>query len=201
MKARIGSIALALAVFSVALEAQKPGVLGIGVTLGPADLPVSGDEEVPITSSLLFPMNFGAFRLEPSLGVLRLSYEEPDPFGGSDITQSFSTIAFGVGAYFTTAPADGFTLYVGPRFGFSRSSMSSEGGGDPEQTVTTTDKFIGAALGGEHFFSKHFSLGAEARLTYFMAGEPEYDPDPGFDSDFSASLTTTAGLIAARFYF
>ena len=201
MKLQFGSALLAIALCASAVEAQKPGVMGIGITIGPADVP-SSSEEVPLSSALLVPLNFGAFRLEPSLGITRMSLSSPDPFGGSDdLEETQSVISFGVGAYYMTSLGDGFTLYGGPRFGILRSSSSEEGGGSPKQSVTSTDKFIGAAVGGEHFFSRHFSIGAEGRLTYYIAGEPEFDPDPGFETDFSASLTTTSGLFVARFYF
>lgn len=180
-------------VFAGTAQAQKPGVLGIGVAIGPADLAPSSEESLP-TATIMFPMNFGAFRLEPVLGIVRGSLE----FGGDE--ESISQITLGVGAYFQSWTTDNFLLYGGPRLGIIRNSMSFESSPDPEESVTSTDKFLGAAIGGEHFFSKHFSLGAEARLTHYIAGEPEYDPD--FPApDFSGSVTLTSGVFVARFYF
>jgi len=193
---RIGIVVVAVAVLAGSLQAQKPGTVGIGVSITPF-LRIAGDAAFPQFTSFTVPMNFGAFRLEPEIGFGRSGSRE------TDTEESSSNFALGTGAYYLFGVTDGFLAYVGPRIGFLRESRSFKFTGSPEETEKRTDTFFGLALGGEHLFSSHVSLGAEARFTHIRMGETKIEgsPGPGADPDIEASATFTDGLVFVRFYF
>lgn len=183
-------------------QAQTPGKLGIGIGVSQDlfNVSVSEGSSMPL-SSITFPMNLGAFRLEPEFAFTGGSFEFGDPdFGGIEV--ALSGMLIGAGAYMLSGPDDGFMFYGGPRFGIIRNSETDKTT-DPESSITSTDMFFGVALGGEHLFSSHLSLGAEARLTHYRSGGVKYDPEPpgGAGDDPKSSATLTSGVVMVRFYF
>lgn len=199
MRASLALSVVALAALSTTAQAQKAPTFGIGVGMT-RDLIMGGaSEDAAPMSSITFPMNLGAFRLEPEFAFATASLKQSDPFFG-DMDLSINSILIGTGAYMMSGPDDDFILYGGPRVGMIRNS-ETDSGTDPESKMSSTDIFFGMAVGGEHLFSKHFSLGAEARLTYYRAGKLKIEPDPGTEDDSKASMTVTSGVVMARFYF
>lgn len=106
------------------------------------------------------PIRTAAFRLEPQLGYTRSSTSRD---GGDD--SSNSTLILGAGAFTTLDSYESTDIYAGGRLGIQRNGQTD--GGDSE---STTDFFLGPALGGEHFLGDHFSLGAEVGLYYRSIG-------------------------------
>jgi hypothetical protein len=193
-----GLSVVALVALAATADAQQPGSFGIGVALT-RDVFLGGGEDSPPLTSITFPMNLGAFRLEPEFALSHAGFKQSDPFFG-DIDLSTTSILIGTGAYMMNGPNDDFIFYGGPRVGIIRNSQS-DAATDPEQKLSSTDMFLGLALGGEHLFSKHLSLGAEARLTYYRAGKLKVEPDPGAEDNSKASATLTSGVAMVRVYF
>jgi len=196
MRARIGIAAIAALITTGVAEAQKPGKFGVGVSIGqPLAIDLSAGELRPQVS-FSFPMILtAAFRLEPELGYF--SFDDSNEFEETE----FSSITFGVGGYYLMNRRDNFLMYVGPRLGVHRFSESIKSIGDPEESFTRTDIFFGVGLGGEHFFSPHLSLGAEARLTYTSRGETDREPSDGPSTKEDGSSKATEGRLFVRFYF
>ena len=133
------------------------------------------------------------FRIEPEVGYFSAS--EKATVSGTTYEESVSSWRIGVGI-FPQKMYEDFTLYYGGRVGYISQKQTSEGGSDKDEE-TTTGFFLAPAIGGEHNFSDHFSIGAEAQVVYATLTNEEDDRD--YDVDLS--LFDTRGLIFFRFYF
>ena len=133
------------------------------------------------------------FRIEPEVGYF--SFSQDYTAGGTTVEQSLSSWRIGVGILPQGMYGD-FTLYYGGRVGYISQKQTSEVGSNKEEE-TTSGFFIAPTIGGEHNFSDHFSIGAEAQLVYGSLTNEEDDRD--YDVDIS--LIDTRGLIFFRFYF
>jgi len=91
--------------------------------------------------------------------------------------------------------SDDAHFLIGGRAGLSRRSSETEGA-DGQESDSATDFSIGPAVGGEYYFSDHFSISVEARFLYVDVGTPDDAPD-----DFSASRLRTSGVAFLRFHF
>jgi hypothetical protein len=94
----------------------------------------------------------------------------------------------------------GTALYVGPRVVMIRESSSTSFTGSPGSSSHQTNWSFGLAIGGEHFFSPHFSLGGEVQLNYISIGDTVYEPSGGPTPSTSNSMITNNGLIFIRLY-
>ncbi|WP_373044856.1 outer membrane beta-barrel protein [Vulgatibacter sp.] len=210
---------LAALPLSAAAQEEKPFRIGIGGSVDVANINLVGSERVTFLpvgfSNVSVPMWFGALRIEPEFGYLATSAEETFSFEGDRESFELDTSAFRLGGGIAwSVPVEERTrIYFGPKLGvIFRSSEEKEsvrfGEEEDSQTtkVTSTDFWIGAAVGGEAFLTPNFSLGIEAQLNYVDLGEPEveFDPEPEGqqpDIEVDASLLSTHALFTARIYF
>lgn len=111
------------------------------------------------------PMHFGSVRIEPELGFHRRGVTR------DNADDQFNTrLRFGLGGFGTLTSHESADIYGGVRLGVVRKA-NTEG----ETTTTTSDFFVGPALGGEYFLSDHFSLGAEVAAFYTNVGRAAPD--------------------------
>jgi hypothetical protein len=177
-KLLFAALVVATATLAQAQEARKQ--VGVGVSIDPfaAAAFTSGAAPTP-TVEVYVPINLmPKLRLEPSLGIFT-----------NDVNTGTSTrdVTLGVGLFYVQRLAAPFDLYMGGRLKLNFAHTETTAGGSD----SGTDVLLAGALGGEHYFSPHFSLGAEAQL--------------GFRSNSSASGDNTSvfttGLGFLRFYF
>lgn len=204
MRARNGLWVAAICLSVGGLEAQGTRArVGIGVSLNPAAI-IAPEEGVflPIgLGNIYVPINVGrSLRIEPEVGLFRNKFES----NGTGFTESetVSILRAGVGVFYVFRVDGAFRGYIGPRVGMIRTSEESKFTGSPASSTKRTDRFYGFAVAGEHFFSSHFSLGAEAQLNYITFGDEETDPPPPFppSGESSQNAITNNGLIFVRFY-
>jgi len=89
-----------------------------------------------------------------------------------------------------------FTLYYGARVGYITQTLTDENGSETDE-VSSSGFYIAPVLGGEHYFSDHFSLGGEAQIIYASVSTK---PDEGnWEQDLSAINTRV--LVYIRFFF
>jgi hypothetical protein len=179
-KLLFAALAVAAATIAQAQQAQEARrQVGVGVSINPFEAGglTSGAAAIP-TVEVYVPINVAPkLRVEPSLGIF--TNDEPSP------RTSTRDVTIGVGVFYVQRLAAPFDLYMGGRlklnFAHHENATSNSG----------TDVLLAGAFGGEHYFSPHFSLGAEAQL--------------GFRSNSSASgdntTVFTTGLGFLRFYF
>ncbi len=171
MKYKLWLATLLLVVPAVPAQAQSPWKLGIGISLNQlfADLDQESTFAIPI-NNLYFPVAFGQrLLLEPEVG-------------------------------FTTGKQTVKVLGIDQEFRFKWIRTSAyEDDGTERTEFAETDVSIGAAAGGEYFFSSHFSLGGEAQFNYIDLGEP--DVEVGDLIDLRRRIFTTDTLVMIRWYF
>lgn len=168
---------------------------------------------VPITAiSFYVPIAFSGFKLEPELGMYNYSYSITS---GSAENQNVSSTSFriGTGIFYTHRTSAAFELYAGPRVGIvthSQDIKNFDSLSTPQNSETNssrTDFYVGLSVGGEYFFSEHFSLGVEAELEYLNLGKETTTVTPAAQfsnqqptSTTGDNLVTKAGIVA-RVYF
>ncbi len=185
---------------------DKPKI-GVGVSFSPFNAFVQQIEIPPLQlADFRIPIFIGSrFKLEPEFGILHISNQEETSTEASDfspyfptgtVKETFTQLRLAISAYYRHPVSERLEIYVGPRVGIIRNSesMSTNGGEDSE---TLTHLSLGAVLGGEYFFSTHFSLGGEVQFNYLNRDEPENS----FLSRQESSLLNTHGSVLLRFYF
>jgi hypothetical protein len=197
----LGTIFLLVAELLHAQEQQpdKRTQVGIGITIG-KEFTVSGEDG----SFIFLPVGFtniyvpilirSKFRIEPELGWFRSSQS-------GDITEySFTSFRYGLGIFSATQKQK-MHLYYGLRLGINRTSISYKSAEFflSNEGTSKTDFFIGPSLGGEYFFSDHFTLGGEAQLNYISIGQ--FDGDRSPSNEVSESAWATRTLLFLRWYF
>jgi hypothetical protein len=198
VKSKLWLATLLLIVLAAPAQAQSPWKLGVGISLN--QLFASLDEEstfaIPI-NNLHFPVAFGQrLLLEPEVGMTK-GKQTVEVLG---VRQEFKATIWrlGIGIFYRFPATDDLRVYVGPRFKWIRTTASEDDGTDKTE-FAETDVSIGAALGGEYFFSSHFSLGGEAQFNYIDLGEP--DVEIGDVVDLRRKIFTTDTLVMIRWYF
>jgi hypothetical protein len=198
VKSKLWLATLLLIVLAAPAQAQSPWKLGVGISLN--QLLASLDEEstfaIPI-NNLHFPVAFGQrLLLEPEVGMTK-GKQTVEVLG---VRQEFKATIWrlGIGIFYRFPATDDLRVYVGPRFKWIRTTASEDDGTDKTE-FAETDVSIGAALGGEYFFSSHFSLGGEAQFNYIDLGEP--DVEIGDVVDLRRKIFTTDTLVMIRWYF
>ena len=213
----------------------KPFRIGVGGSFELTNilvLDIDGNETlangfVPTSfTDVTIPMWIGEhIRIEPHVGWLESGGERRTTFEGELLDQeeaSISAFRIGTGVAWAWDVAERTKVYVGPRFGLVFNTREEEEferippdleGARTTRTTTSTDFWIGAAVGGEAFLTEAFSLGLEAQLNYVSFGEPDVDvdvdpepepqpePEPGPVTDRDSGLWTTRLAIFARVYF
>lgn len=134
-------------------------------------------------TTLYVPIHLPSLRIEPHIGYSRTSISRDE-----DDDESTSTFEVGGGVFTTLNSYENADLYAGGRLGLQRNA-DTEGA----TTISTTDFFIGPAIGGEYFFGDHFSLGLEGALYFRSIGRTS--------ETISESRINTDGRIFARIYF
>jgi hypothetical protein len=195
-------LALAFLASTVAAQSGDGARVGLGVALNPIALgEFDGDLGVlPLgLGNFTVPIRVGdRLRLEPEFGILRAHSE----FSGSGFSgESQQTILrYGLGVHFLRTGTDNFRTYIGPRVGFIRHSNRQESSGSAANETKRTDHYLGVAVGGEYWFTPHFSLGAEVQVNRVGLGDEESTNQPPPSGSFSSSFIANNGVIAVRFY-
>ena len=205
MKTRIFWLVIAVMLVTVpeAVGQDVGRTFGIGLSISTGDLFFAEDPEDVGTGFL--PLGLGdiylsinasdQIKVEPQLGLFRYSQEyEQDQFRSKE---TVTVWRLGTGVFYRIPATESLSAYVGPRFLILWNTRSAEFNGDSND-VKRTDFAIGAALGGEYFFSGHFSLGGELQVNYVAIGEPDSLDD---SVDLSTSLISNNGVIFLRWYF
>lgn len=162
--------ALALSATANAQEARRP--FGLGISIEPL---VAVSPTIEVYAPIAIAPNL---RVEPSLGILTRD--------GPANSVDRSDVTVGVGLFYVQRVAAPVDLYMGGRL---KLNFASEDDGTNDDSGT--DVILAAAIGAEHYFVTHFSLGAEAQLGFRS--------DSDVSGDDSGLFTT--GLAFLRFYF
>lgn len=213
--ARAVRIATALLLAAAPLAAQQAAGaagprIGLGLTLNATNLLVFDSDEL-----LFLPAGFNNFlvpiqvnqrlTVEPEFGVFHSSASSSG--SGSSSSSRSTNLRVGVGLLTSMAERGGLRPYFGPRVGVVRSSSSSHstfsGGGSSDLTSKQNSWYASGVVGAQYFFSRHFSLGGEAQLTYLHLGQPEETgaggPSPSVERH--QSILGTAGVVMVRCFF
>jgi hypothetical protein len=188
--ARATALLAVLAVAAPALaqdrgQAGDKARFGVGVSLTTFDLATSAaGGPVPAPADLYLSIDLGQLRIEPSLGISSYSIE------GGDKARSINV---GVGAFIHLRSTRAVSIYVGPRLflGFV-DAKDAAGFSD-----SGTDLTLAGAIGAEWFPDPRFSLGAEARLGFTVAGQLS---NAGNILRPASTRYGTSGLLFLRFY-
>jgi hypothetical protein len=204
------------AIFLLSAPAQAQGTnhdegthFGLGAAFNLATIlvlaPGGAAVVAPFSSaSILIPIDIlGVVRIEPEL-----NFGHTENTNDQDETDSASVIRPGLGVFFMFPLGDNAGGYVGARGGPVVNLITNEQadplGGTINTTDTRIDGFLAPAFGGEYYFSKHFSLGAEIQVAFTFIGDVERDVDPGPDPanpDESGLIVGTNALLTARIFF
>jgi len=169
---------------------------GLGVRIGAGSSnSVAGvvDEDASGLSDITFlvPVDInGAFRVEPELGIARISLSDDD--SDAEITGTQYTAGLGI---FALSPQGDVTMTYGLRAGMTSFSQSIDtGGGDADASIRRIS--VGPAVGGEYYLADRFSIGAEVGLDYQIYS---FDGDILEDVDVNGFATRTSAIL--RFFF
>jgi hypothetical protein len=150
--------------------------------------------------NILVPISFSHFRLEPEFGDFAMTSEVKS--SSITVTERQGIIRMGLAAHYIHNFGDLSQFYVGPRFAVFMVNSSSGASNNPNDEETSwTDVLIGASLGGEYLFSKHFSIGAEVQMNYISHGDPEVKPEPSLKQEESGSILSNNAALIVRWYF
>ena len=191
---RCSALILFLLLAGPASAQDARGGFGVGVRVTNVLVVNSGlfgDAPGAVGTSLLLPMTASpGFRVEPEIGFGRSASE------GTTSTQ----ISAGIGLL-ATFNREAFTLYTGGRFRYvSLSSEVDRGPFGPPFEQSFSGIGLSPVLGGEHYFSRWFSLGAEAGVEYARLSTQRDDVFGENDDEFDTSSISTQGSVFIRFY-
>lgn len=189
--------ALCTVVFAQTAFADNPPLAMVGVGVA---VPLSGS----VGGTVYVPINLmDKIRIEPGIGLVNASKESK---GTTATTKSSaSAITLTIGALYMMRPAETFVGYVGPRLGVVMNSGDTDNGTVSSKS-SHTDILASLVIGGEHFFSPRFSLGAEAAVGIAMIGQTTttVTPAPATPDTVpteTQSVMSTGGTMFARMYF
>jgi len=165
--------------------------IGIGVSIGKEVLAAEGMQLTLFDFPTFYlPISLSSnFRFEPEIGYYR--YSGSGEYG----KESNSILSIGCGIFFMTRKGK-VDIYYGARLGFMSTSYSYRytWNGLESDSDSKTDFYIGPAIGGEYFFTKHLTLGGEIQFNYISIGQWD-------DGEDSESAIRTKPLIFVRWYF
>jgi hypothetical protein len=159
--------------------------------------------------SILIPIDIlGAVRLEPEIGFFHSTDKEEDAAGNETI-DTVTAVRPAIGVFWIFALGDSAQGALGARLGPAFVSTGTSGedpatGADFETDTSRWDFAIGPAFGGEYFFNKHFSLGAEMQINFNIVGNESTSTDPGADppdTSDSGFIVGTNTMLTARVFF
>lgn len=147
---------------------EKKRRIGFGVSWGKQFF-VSGEGLVTYFDfpSFYVPIIISShFRFEPEIGYYR--YRRSD----EDWKYSYTVLFTGCGIFYMMGK-EKVDIYYGARLGLIHTSYLSEysWNGQDKDEATKTDFYVGPAIGGEYFFTKHLSLGGEIQVNYIFIGK------------------------------
>lgn len=185
--------------------AASAGRLGIGVTLNPTT--VFADANLgflPLgVTNFVLPIRLSTrVTLEPEFGVFRYT-EDLTSGTGVETETELSNYRIGAGLLFNLTDRSALVPYIGPRVGLvltQQEDRSTFGGTTTTTSQDQTGLYFGGAIGAQHFFTRHFSLGGEVQLLYTSISYDE-ESSSGTPPDRSQSLISTNGLVMVRWYF
>lgn len=226
MKKALPTFIFLLFIYCSALCQTAQNTWGLGVGL------VSGGVVFHV------PIIFDRIRIEPEISFRTsssssgsTSYDNYPGQGSTDTYTSSSSsqsLSFGMGVYYSFRIDNVADWYIGPRFGFTRSSSVSDNSTIyteiyTDSTVISTNSshtkqhstsyFASAVFCGEYYFSSHFSAGAELLVTYSSTGQPVIDeqnhiisPIPSYTSVSVPGMSSSSSFASAtavyiRWYF
>ena len=207
MRARLWLSLVAVLACSATANAQTDVKVGIGISINPLAQTSSLGEDLTTTVpgglfAFYVPINIGEkFKIEPELGYVRAKTKVSTT--GSSTEQTLTQWRLAAGLFYMFPQKASLTPYIGPRVGIVKSSETQKF--DTSRVifvdkVSQTDFFLGLALGGEYYFSSHFTLGGEFQFNYVSIGEhSEEDVPPSTITD--GDLFSTNGLLFIRWYF
>ena len=200
MRARLWLSLIAVLACSATANAQTGVKVGIGISINPlAQTSSLGGVTVPGgLFAFHVPINIGEkFKIEPELGYWRVKQKASG--GGINAEQTLTQWRLAAGLFYMFPQKASLTPYIGPRVGIVKSSETRKFD-TSEDKFSQTDFLLGLALGGEYYFSSHFTLGGELQFNYISIGEPEEEGVPDtFELD--TDLFSTNGLLFIRWYF
>ena len=200
MRARLWLSLVVVLACSATANAQTDVKVGIGISINPLaqTSPLVSAAVLGGLISFYVPINIGdKFKIEPELGYWRVKQKASGD--GINAEQTLTQWRLAAGLLYMFPQKASLTPYIGPRVGIVKSSRTQKFD-TSEDKVSQTDFFLGLALGGEYYFSSHFTLGGEFQFNYISIGEPDVEGVPStveFDTDFFS----TNGLVFIRWYF
>jgi len=182
---------------------------GLGISLG-KEILISDYLSITMLDNPSFYVPIivgGKFRIEPEFSFMSYSGSNEE----YEIESKYKTLILGLGLFPQTRVGN-VDIYYGIRLGIMNIDYHSKYQDwdyvwDPvyqdyrEVYYTETedeskmDFFIGPAVGGEYFFSEHFSLGGEIQGNFVFLGQ--YDDD----SETKESMFKMKPLVFVRWYF
>jgi hypothetical protein len=105
--------------------------------------------------------------------------------------------------FYVSQPRGPFSVYFGPRVGYTRLDTSREFFDGSKDELSTNGWFAAAALGGEIAVIPRASLGIEGAIVFSGASGTESNSSPDgstCDADVSTSGTSTHLSVALRLY-
>jgi hypothetical protein len=207
------TLSLASLVFVAAstIGAQEPSTttFGFGTTLNPAALVISDLNTLSVYptgfNNILFPIRTPGYTIEPEVGFFRTSSSNPVQTGGATFQQETSTFTntrLGVGILKHLEKRENLEPYFGPRLGIIRSTTSETSAFSSSSPSTTANSwYASGVLGAQYFFSRHFSLGGEAQLTYTSVDSGQAPGSSSNAPDPTQTNIGTAALVTLRCYF
>jgi len=165
-------------------------------------------------ATVYFPVAYGNLRIEPGIAYLNRTFTststgivfEPNAGDQSSRTTKLKTFHVDLGVMYQRMIDSGFSVYAGPRVGYSSGSEiitnPQSDGTTTTSTFEQTATNVGLAIGGEYYLSKHFTLGAELLPNYVVFSNPTIEPSSSFkDTETTQKdIKTTAGVFI-RWYF
>ncbi len=189
------SVIIVICFFSLSF-AQSSTKVGIGVAIIDMQqiFEAQASEGGFFSSAITVPIEVSpTFRVEPEIGFSSATDEQKsDNFTSEESSTSWK---IGVGL-FGKKKNDVFTLYYGGRIGYINQSLTDVSGTDRSE-VSSSGFYLAPALGGEHYFSDHFSIGGEVQIVYTSVSTT---PDEG-DWEQDISIINTRALVFFRFFF
>lgn len=203
MKTLALSTLVALLFVSTVAAAQRNTLyVGIGVALNPVAIVVNNtDMFLPVgLMNIYVPLQISPhLRVEPECGILSI---RDNTTGNNAIQQqTWQYVRFGTGVFYTWQPIASTQLYTGVRGGLLRHTTARETTNDiiPKRESAQWSYYTGLCLGGEYYFSPHFSLGAEAQLYYVYIGNR--NSTPLAQGEAVRSILTNNATVCVRLYF
>lgn len=178
---------------SYQLQAQdRKSLIGIGISMGKEIISSNGSVLTLFDfPSIYVPIIISSkFRLEPGIGFYRYSGS------GTNWEESTTILSLSFGIFAVTRK-DKVDIYYGVRNGLicTWDYDRYDWNGVERYERSKTDYYVGPAMGGEYFFSKHFSLGGEVQLNYVFIGQWD-----GGDGGGTEGGIRTKTLIFVRWY-